>query len=235
MDDVIERLREELKVNADDLTRESGRRFFKEEVALYGVKTAVVTSIANRYLKEALKQPKAGVFALCEALWESGWMEESFVACHWSYALRAQFEPEDFDVLERWVDRYVSNWAACDTLCNHTVGAFVEKFPTYIESLKRWARSPNRWMRRAAAVSLIIPARNGKYIDDVLGIADILLTDKDDLVQKGYGWMLKAAAESHRDEVFAYVLRNRAVMPRTALRYSIEKFPEELRRRAMAR
>jgi len=199
------------------------------------VKTTIVTAIAKKYQNELRQEAKGDVLALCEVLWQSGWMEESFVACQWSYALRSRFQPEDFDVFERWVDRYVSNWAACDTLCNHTVGAFIEAYPMYVQSLKRWAQSPNRWMRRAAAVSLILPARKGEYLDDVFAIADILLTDADDLVQKGYGWMLKSAGETHQAEVFAYVHRNRSVMPRTALRYAIEKFPEDLRREAMAR
>ena len=70
---------------------------------------------------------------------------------------------------------------------------------------------------------------------DVLEVADILLTDKDDLVQKGYGWMLKTASKSHQEEIFDYVIRNKASMPRTALRYAIEKMPVELKSQAMAK
>jgi len=57
--------------------------------------------------------------------------------------------------------------------------------------------------------------------------------DGDDLVQKGYGWMLKAASEAHQEEVYDYVMKNKAKMPRTALRYSIEKMPDALRKKAM--
>jgi 3-methyladenine DNA glycosylase AlkD len=60
-----------------------------------------------------------------------------------------------------------------------------------------------------------------------------LLSDSDDLVQKGYGWMLKAASESHQKEVFDFVIKNRSTMPRTALRYAIEKMPKELKVEAM--
>jgi len=88
-------------------------------------------------------------------------------------------------------------------------------------------------MRRAAAVSLIIPARKGKFLDEIFRIADILLTDTDDLVQKGYGWMLKAASQAHQEEVFAYVMLNKNVMPRTALRYAIEKIPPAWKEKAM--
>lgn len=90
-------------------------------------------------------------------------------------------------------------------------------------------------MRRAGAVSLIIPARRGKFLKDILEIADLLLIDEDDLVQKGYGWMLKAASQAHEREIFEYVMKNKNVMPRTALRYAIEKMPKELKTKAMER
>ena len=88
-------------------------------------------------------------------------------------------------------------------------------------------------MRRGAAVTLIIPARKGLFLNDIFEIADLLLLDKDDLVQKGYGWMLKAAGEAHQKEVFDYVVKNKSVMPRTALRYAIEKMPAGLKSEAM--
>jgi 3-methyladenine DNA glycosylase AlkD len=59
--------------------------------------------------------------------------------------------------------------------------------------------------------------------------------DVDDMVQKGYGWMLKAASEAHQKEVFDYVFKNKAKMPRTSLRYAIEKMPQELKTKAMAK
>ncbi len=70
---------------------------------------------------------------------------------------------------------------------------------------------------------------------DIFEIADILLLDEDDLVQKGYGWMLKAASQAHQQEVFDYVVRNKKTMPRTALRYAIEKMPKDLRLQAMSK
>lgn len=90
-------------------------------------------------------------------------------------------------------------------------------------------------MKRAAAVSLIIPARQGKFLNDIFEIADILLLDRDDMVQKGYGWMLKAASQAHQDDVLNYVVKNKTAMPRTALRYAIEKMNPEQKALAMAK
>jgi 3-methyladenine DNA glycosylase AlkD len=178
---------------------------------------------------------KKAVFALCDDLWQSGFMEESFIACYFAYLVRKNYEPSDFIIFEKWVNNYVSNWATCDTLCNHTIGAFVEMYPEHLKNLKKWAKSKNRWTKRASAVTLIIPARHGKFLKDMFEIADILLLDSDDLVQKGNGWMLKAASEAHQKQVFDYVMENKTKMPRTALRYAIEKMPKSLKVKAMAK
>ncbi len=233
MSKIVNEIRQKLKDNVDLHTKEVGKSFFKEEVKPYGVKTSVVTKIVKDYDKVLLTMPKEEVFSLCEELWNSGMMEEGFIAAHFAYIIHRSYTPDDFQVFEKWVDTYVSNWAACDTLCNHAVGVFVGMYPSYIKNLKKWALSPNRWVRRAAAVTLILPARKGKFLSDIFAIADTMLLDQDDLVQKGYGWMLKAASEAHQKEVFDYVMSKKKEMPRTAFRYAIEKMPAELRAKAM--
>jgi 3-methyladenine DNA glycosylase AlkD len=232
---IIEGVREELINSSDDKTKASFPRFFKEDVKFHGVKAPTTVRIAKKHFKEVKPLGKQQVFSLCEELLKSGYCEESWVGANWAYWMANDFEPADFEVFERWVDRYIDNWASCDTLCNHTVGAFIEKYPDYLARLKEWTKSSNRWMKRAAAVSLIVPAKNGKFLEDVFDIADLLLLDGDDLVQKGYGWMLKEASRKHQEEVLAFVLKRKASMPRTALRYAIEKMPQELRQQAMAK
>jgi 3-methyladenine DNA glycosylase AlkD len=232
---IIDAVRKELKQNADPAIAESSRRFFKEPIRCYGMKTALGTQIAKKYFKQIQTEDKKVIFDLCDQLWQSGYMEESFIACNWSFALRKKFAPADFKTFETWIGKYVSNWASCDTFCNHTVGSFVETFPDFIAHLKKWTRSKNRWLKRAAAVTLILPARHGLFLNDIFEIADALLTDEDDLVQKGYGWLLKAASAPHQKEVFNYVMKNKKAMPRTALRYAIEKLPDTLRKQAMSK
>jgi 3-methyladenine DNA glycosylase AlkD len=235
MENIIHLIRQDLKNSADEKTRAVSERFFKEEIVAYGVKSATVHKISKAYFKHIHTKSKSEIFTLCETLWQSGYIEESFIACHWSHNLHKQYVPDDFPVFERWINHYVSNWATCDTLCNHTVGDFIQMYPAYISKLKDFARSDNRWTRRAAAVSLIVPARKGKFLKEIFEIADILLPDKDDLVQKGYGWMLKSASQADQKAVFEYVVKNKAIMPRTALRYAIEKMPGDLRNIAMER
>ena len=235
MDPVIEKIRKELIKNADETIRESSESFFKEGVRIYGLRNAAVHTMSSKLFKELPDKSKDNVFRLCGELWMSGYLEESFIACNWSYSVRKSYSPDDIRVFEGWIDNYVTNWASCDTLCNHTVGDLVVKYPVSLADLKRWARSHNRWMKRAAAVSLIIPARRGLFQEDIVEIASILLTDKDDMVQKGYGWMLKAASEADHKAIFDFVMKHRTDMPRTAFRYAIEKMPPNLRAKAMAK
>jgi 3-methyladenine DNA glycosylase AlkD len=235
MKTIIDSVREELIKNSDEKTRIQGERFFKEEVKLYGLKSAMVTEIGNRYFRILPDKNKMRVFSLCEEFFKSGLMEESFIACNWSYKVNKQYQTSDFKLFEAWVSQYVNNWATCDTLCNHTVGMFLEMYPAYLSELKKWSLSKNRWVKRASAVSLIVPARKGRFLEDIFAIADTLHSDTDDMVQKGYGWMLKVASQAHQKEVFDYVMRKKATMPRTSLRYAIEKMPPELKAKAMAK
>ena len=233
MNCVIAKIREELKASADEKTKKGFQRFFKEEVKYYGVKTGTVGKIAQKYWNEVKQLDKKEVFSLCEVLYQSGYSEEAYVASVWLPNLVEKFELRDLAVFRGWIEKYVDDWAKCDTLCNHTIGSFIEKYPGSVVEVKGWAKSENRWLKRAAAVSLIVPAKRGRFLSDAFEIADILLTDLDDMVQKGYGWLLKEESRLHQREVFSHVIENRASMPRAALRYAIELMPKELRLEAM--
>lgn len=231
--EIIEQVKSALETVSSEQNRLSGQRFFKENVCLIGVKSSDVRNVSKVCYDLVRDVKKDKLFELCEELWESNCMELCFIACDWSLKRKKEFAETDFKVFEKWVSSYITNWATCDTFCNHNVGEFVMKFPNYVERLKIWAKSDNRWVKRAAAVSLIIPARKGLFHKEIYQIADILLLDSDDMVQKGYGWMLKSASQYDQKAVFDYVCSKKSVMPRTALRYAIEKMPEDMRKIAM--
>ncbi|MEI7579895.1 MAG: DNA alkylation repair protein [bacterium] len=235
MQTILDKTRAQLKKLADPKIKKSTQHFFKEQVKAYGLKTPLVTQIARENFKFLKQESKKSIWQLCESLWQSGYLEESFIACSWSYALRKQYLPEDFQIFEKWVGQYINNWASCDTFCNHTIGTFVSMYPEFLANLKTWAKSPNRWQRRAAAVSLIVPGKRGLFLEDILALAEILLRDPDDMVQKGYGWLLKVTSQAHQHEVYQFVLKHKDVMPRTALRYAIEKLPATMKQKAMER
>ena len=229
----LEQIRFALHAAADDAVRKTGSRFFKEPVLSHGVKITTVSAIAREVIQRLGHVAKRDIFALCGNLWQSGFLEEGIIACNLAHSRQKEYERADFDLFESWVDQYITNWATCDTLCNHTIGDFVMAFPEYVEALKLWTSSENRWKKRAASVTLIVPARKGHFLTDIFTIADNLISDSDDLVQKGYGWMLKCASQAHQRDVFEYLMERKAVMPRTAFRYALEKMPKEMRTIAM--
>ena len=237
MPNIVEAIRKTLRAEGLESVRISGQRFFKEgqKVKLHGIKSAGVRKIAKTTFAKVKDLPKEQLFALCEPLWQSGYLEEISIACEWVYRTHKDFKPKDWTVFEHWIDAYITNWAACDTFCNHTVGTFLEMYPQYVRKLPAWAKSTNLWKRRAAAVSLILPARKGLFHKEIFELAEILLLDTEDMVQKGYGWMLKEAGNFDEQAVFRFVMKHKAVMPRTALRYAVEKMPKSLKIQAMKR
>ncbi|MCL2136356.1 MAG: DNA alkylation repair protein [Coriobacteriia bacterium] len=240
MNEILSRIRQDLLDNADQDGAVSAQRLFKDNIKTYGIKAKTVNRISRLYLKEAKTAglTKNETIGLCEGLLSTGFQEEAMIAFSFAEALRKQSTADDIDTFAKWIEKYVDNWAKCDTLCNHTIGNLLMDYPQLIDCLVEWAKSKNRWLKRAAAVSLIIPVRKGMFFQQAFLIADTLLKDPDDMVQKGYGWMLKSISEHDTEsqrKVFDYVVSNKPDMPRTALRYAIEKMPNELKQKAMAK
>jgi 3-methyladenine DNA glycosylase AlkD len=231
---LLGRLLRDLQAHADPEFRVRAAEYTGHPVdRVLGVRTPIVREIAARHFTQIKAEGTDSVFDLCEALLETRLCEQRTIAFDWSFRLRKQYQPEHFVVLERWLEEYVDDWSSCDDLCCHALGDFVLRYPEFVPRVKEWSHSMSRWLRRASAVTLIYGARRGENLEHLLEVADALLTDPEDMVQKGCGWMLKVASKTHQDEIFAYVMRNKSAMPRTTLRYAIQKMPEELRREAM--
>lgn len=232
-DNIISKIRKDLKSNIDLEYKKGEQNYFKEKIKTYGVRSPIVMDISRRYFKEVKNLEKNQIFKICEELMKSGYTAEIKIALDWSFLLKKQYLKNDFKIFELWLKKYIYNWGNCDDFCGHTLGYFLLEFPEFFKEVKKWAKSKNRWERRASAVILIYPIRIINWLNRVFEIADILLSDEDNLVQKGYGWMLKEASNKYPKEVFNYVIKNKKAMPRTALRYAIEKLPSKLKKEAM--
>ncbi len=236
MPKTIVNLRQELKQNIDLAYKKGAVNFFKEPINVYGVRSNIVRKIASKYFSEIKTLDKKQFFSLSEQMLKSNYHEEAIIVFIWTQKLIKKFDASDFKIFERWLNKYTNNWAKVDTLCPHTINYFIQNYPAVIPKIKKWASSKNRWLRRAAAVSFISGSRDfpqKKHLPHIFWIAKKLLKDRDNLVQKGYGWMLKRASENFEREVFNFVLKNKCGMPRTALRYAIEKMPDNFKSKAM--
>ncbi len=231
---MLKQIQKDLEKNIDTKYRNNLHRAFGHKITAHGVRVPIVRKIADKYFKVIKELNKREFYKKCEELLKTKSIEETFIVFQWTYKRKNQITKQDFKIFEKWINKYVDNWAKCDDFCTHTIGYFILKYPKYTNKLKKWAKHKNMWMRRASAVSLILPVRKDKkFLKPIFEISDILLQDKEDLVQKGYGWALKVGSDQDQKQVFEYVMKYKHKMPRTALRYAIEKMPKHLKKKAM--
>lgn len=232
---ILKNLKQELSQHVDPVYKAGAQRFFKEDVTVFGVRTGDARKIAKQYYNQYLTNAsKNEVFSIAETLWQDNYLETNTIALQWIHARKKEYTKKDLVFFKRWTGSLVTNWATCDDLSTHPIGSLLLLYPDLAPKLTTWTTSKHRWLRRAAAVSFIYPARDKQYLPIIFEIADLLLEDDDDLVQKGYGWMLKEASKWYPAPVYEFILKRKKRMPMTALRYALEKYPKEMRKEAMS-
>ncbi|HEX6047522.1 MAG TPA: DNA alkylation repair protein [Pyrinomonadaceae bacterium] len=132
---------------------------------------------------------------------------------------------ELYDLYLRRHDR-INNWDLVDVCAIYVIGGYLSDKPRKI--LYKLARSKNMWERRTSIVSTAYFIRQ-RDLDDTFKIAEILLGDKEDLIHKATGWMLRFAGDKDRARLLSFLDAHGATMPRTALRYAIEKLDNKQR------
>lgn len=227
---------QELRNHVDKEYRDHGKTYFVdgqyEEMNILGVRKPQVRAIARKYQKD-IGTTKRELFDAANDILETNIYEATVVAFQWALRAKKEYEPADFHLFEQWLKKYVHDWSACDDLCGGPLGHILIMYPELAVKTVPWRAARNRWVQRASAVALIPGVRKGLFLKEIQAAATALLQTEDDLVQKAYGWALKEAAATFQDEVFAYVMKNKDIMPRTALRYAIEKMPRAQRNEAM--
>jgi 3-methyladenine DNA glycosylase AlkD len=128
--------------------------------------------------------------------------------------------------------KFINNWDLVDVTCRDIVGAHL--FGKDRKILYRLAKSKSLWDRRIAVISTAYFISKGE-LSETYKIAKILLSDKHDLIHKATGWMLREAGKRDKKRLVEFLEENRQKMPRTALRYAIEKFPPKMRAEMMAK
>jgi len=234
-EELLTQVRSQLAARADPKFRESAMRFFREPVDLYGVRTPTVRKISQAAWREVKHWPLAQRNSFCTALWKSGKLEEGGVAIEVYRRFAKQCGSAEFRLFVRWLDRFVTNWGHCDGVSCCLLAASIENQPELIALLPAWTNSPNRWKRRAAAVSLVREARRGRSTAAIFQIAGPLMEDSDDIVRKGVGWLLKETYPNKPREVLSFLKPWKGRAPRLVLRLAAEKMTPQHRAIALAR
>ena len=207
--------------------------FFKEEVRSHGWYTADLRRYA-RTLHKDLAPDQALLLDVAERLFAGAVLEEKALAVTMLEPSLKQFGAAEFARFERWLGRVIS-WADHDALAMFLIGPMLAADPARVRRPLRWASSPGRWRRRAAAVSLIHGVRRGLFYDDALAVVDRLAADRDDMVQKGLGWLLREWAKHDPDAAVPVLMSIRGRASRLVLRTGCEKLAPALRGRALAK
>ena len=199
------------------------------------LKTGEIRKISAKLYRTLPDKNLEAVFAQCEALLARRNWALGVIAFDWAYRVRKLYDENTYAVFYRWLEKYVRGWGDCDDFCTHAFGELLRQQKALFAKVLEWTSHPDFWVRRAAAV-VLIPAilREDSRGIEPLKIADRLLKDSHDLVQKGYGWMLKCLSEVEPATVVRYLEEHHKEMPRTAFRYALEKTDQETRKRLMA-
>ncbi len=230
---------EMLNAEGDARAAATAKTFFKpdEKVAFYGVRTSRVRQIESELFKtvrRAWTLPEAMEF--CDILVRNPYLEAKALGLLLLARYKKSFRPGLLKTAKSWLSAsHCGNWATTDSVCPWIIAPLLERFPDLVPELKRWTSSGSLWLRRAAAVSLIPLARRGKHLEAAYAVARSLLADNEDLIHKATGWLLREAGKTNSARLESFLLRQGSRIPRTTLRYAIERFPEAKRKSILRR
>jgi 3-methyladenine DNA glycosylase AlkD len=205
-------------------------RFFKTGPGEYGegdrflgIRVPVLRKLARKHQSLRLSD--------CRALLVSPYHEARLLALLILVRAYDRGDEERRDAIYRlYLDHlaYVNNWDLVDCSAEHIVGRHLERRDK--ATLYDLARSSSLWERRIAIMATFRYVKAGSF-EETLRIADMLLLDPHDLIHKAVGWMLREVGKRDRAVAEAFLRPRYRRMPRTMLRYAIERYPEELRKR----
>ncbi len=223
--------------DAADPTRAAGvQRYFKETVRSFGVPSPQVRELAREIHALVQKDWRLGdAAALCARLFPRPELEAKGVAALVLLRFHREFDRPLFAAIQGWLEKgYLANWASVDTLCPQALAVLLARFPDLSPKLEAWARGSNRWVRRASIVAFLKLVRREEFLEPAYAMAARHFGSGDDLVQKAAGWLLREAGKRDMTRLEAFLLERGPAIPRTTLRYAIERFPENKRKRLLA-
>jgi len=225
-----------LAAMADSERARQVQRYFKETVRSFGVSSPKVRELA-RDLYEAVRGSwtVADAIALCEQLLPRPELEAKSVGTLLLLRFHRDFSRPLFATIHGWLakDR-LDNWASVDTFCPQALATLLARFPELLAGIEKWAREPNRWVRRASIVAFLKLVKREEYLGPAYAMAARHFASGDDLVQKAAGWLLREAGKRDIERLEKFLLQHGPTIPRTTLRYAIERFPESKRKRLLA-
>jgi 3-methyladenine DNA glycosylase AlkD len=207
--------------------------FFKEEIKSHGWYTAALRKAAVHFRRSIAREHGMDfVVLVADKLFNGRNLEEKVFAVFLLEKQTDNFGDNEFQLFASWLDR-VSSWADHDALAHDLLAPMMAADPARCREVFLWAKSPNRWRRRAACVALIRGVREQRFFPEIVRLSNQLLYDEDDMVQKGLGWLLREAAKANPKRTVPYLMKIRDTAPRLVLRTACETLPVATRKRVL--
>ena len=207
--------------------------FFKEEIKSRGWYTAELRKVAVRFRRTIFREQGTDFLVrVADKLFRGRVLEEKVFGVFLLEKLVGQLGDAEFSLFASWLDR-INSWADHDALVHYLIAPMIVAKPSRTAIAFSWARSENRWHRRAACVALIQGTRRKLFLPQIKRLSNVLLSETDDMVQKGLGWLLREAVKSDAGNVTPYLLRIRVRAPRLVLRTACETLAPAARRRIL--
>jgi 3-methyladenine DNA glycosylase AlkD len=207
--------------------------FFKEEVRSRGWYTGELRKVAWRFRRTIQRERGLGFLVqVADKLFSGKVLEEKVFAVLMLEKVVTELGDSEFKLFESWLGR-VTSWADHDALVHYLIAPMIVAKPVRISRVFRWAKSRNRWHRRAGCVALIQGTRQKMFFREIMRLSDRLLYDQDDMVQKGLGWLLRETAKAAPKRTIPYLMKIRDRAPRLVLRTACETLPARARARVL--
>jgi 3-methyladenine DNA glycosylase AlkD len=208
--------------------------FFKEAVKSRGWYTAELRKVAVRFRRTIIREQGLDFLVrVADRLFRGRVLEEKVFAVFLLENLTDELGDKEFRLFESWLAR-ISSWADHDGLVHYLISPMVAAKTSRMRSVFVWAKSPNRWRRRAACVALIRGARQNMPLPQIKRLTKILLHDQDDMVQKGLGWLLRETAKYNAPATIPFLRQIRTRAPRLVLRTACETLSAPQRKSILA-
>jgi 3-methyladenine DNA glycosylase AlkD len=227
-------VRSALAKAGDARTAARGLTFFKpnDDVRLYGIKSSCVRNIEKEaYGKIREEWSVEDAVAFYDLMSRDTHFEGTMVGVLLLGRFKSQFRKGMLATVKRWItDGRFRNWAAIDGLAPTLLTPLVTTYPDLASRVGEWTSSRNMWLRRAAVVTFVPLARKGMQLDRAYMIVEDLLDDVHDLMHKACGWLLRETGKADARRLEQFLLIHGPRIPRTTVRYAIERFPQRKRK-----
>jgi 3-methyladenine DNA glycosylase AlkD len=209
--------------------------FLKDEITSHRWYAAKLRSVAVRFRRRIRKEFGLDfLLRVADKLFAGRVLEEKVFAVFLLEKMIEEFGDAEFRLFESWLPR-ISSWADHDGLVHYLIAPMVAAKADRIRRVFGWAKSPDRWHRRAACVALIQGTRQKMFFSEIKRLSDLLLSDEDDMVQKGLGWLLRETAKADAKRTVPYLMSIRKQAPRLVLRTACETLPPGVRNKILAK